>query len=370
MSLAIVHLTSAHPRFDTRIFYKMCRSLVSVGYNVSLVVADGLSDEVCESVVIYDVGASKGRLDRIKNAPKRVLKKALELQADVYHLHDPELIPVGLKLKRMGRRVVFDSHEDVPRQLLGKPYLNKPTLWTLSKAFGLFEAWAGRQFDGVIAATPFIREKFLKINPYTVDINNFPLIGELEAQIPWADKAREVCYVGGIGRIRGITEVVQAMEHVQTGVRLNLCGKFSEPDLERACKAMSGWSAVNEHGYLDRAGVRHVLGNSLAGLVTLHPVINYLDALPVKMFEYMAAGIPVIASDFSLWREIILGNQCGLCVDPMNPVAIANAIDYLVQHPDEGRQMGENGRKAVMERYNWSVEEAKLLDFYKNILQT
>jgi glycosyltransferase involved in cell wall biosynthesis len=108
----------------------------------------------------------------------------------------------------------------------------------------------------------------------------------------------------------------------------------------------------------------------VAGLVTLHPVINYLDALPVKMFEYMAAGIPVIASDFPLWREIVLGNQCGLCVDPMDPTAIAKAIDFLVIHPAEARQMGENGRRAVLERYNWSVEQAKLLTYYKNLRTT
>ena len=88
------------------------------------------------------------------------------------------------------------------------------------------------------------------------------------------------------------------------------------------------------------------------------------------MFEYMAAGIPVIASDFPLWREIVLGNQCGLCVDPMDPIAIANAIDYLVQHPAAARQMGENGRRAVLEHYNWSVEEAKLLIYYKNLHST
>ncbi len=365
----IVHLTSAHQRTDTRIFLKMCLSLARHGYQVTQIVADGKGDSMCDGVQFHDVGVFKGRFDRIRNAPNRLFETALSLNADLYHLHDPELIPIGLKLKRMGKRVVFDSHEDVPKQLLGKPYLNKPALWTMSKLFDVFESWACRQFDGVIAATPFIRDKFLKINPRTADINNFPLLGELDAQVPWTDKAAEVCYVGGIGRIRGIAEVVQAMGLVQSGVRLNLCGLFFEPDVELACRAMTGWQAVNVQGFVDRAGVRKVMGRSMAGLVTLHPVINYLDALPVKMFEYMAAGIPVIASDFPLWREIVLGNQCGLCVDPMDPAAIAKAIDYLVQHPDEAREMGENGRRAVLERYNWSVEEAKLLAFYKNILQ-
>lgn len=367
MKKHITHLTSAHHRDDLRIFYKMCKSLVSANYIPSLVVADGLGDEIRDGVQIYDVGASKGRFERIKNSPHRVLNKSLSLHADLYHLHDPELIPIGLQLKRMGKRVVFDSHEDVPKQLLGKPYLNKPALWMLSKVFGAYESWACKQFDGVIAATPFIRDKFLQINPRTVDINNFPLVGELEAHVPWADKAVEVCYVGDIGRLRGITEMVQAMNLVQSGVRLNLCGRFSEPAVEQACKAMPGWLAVNEQGFVDRSGVRKVLGKSVAGLVALHPVINYLDALPIKMFEYMAAGIPVIASDFPLWREIVLGNQCGLCVDPMDPASIAKAIDYMVWHFDEARQMGENGRRAVLERYNWSTEEKKLLCYYENL---
>jgi glycosyltransferase involved in cell wall biosynthesis len=364
----VIHMTSVHQRKDVRIFHKMCRSLASHGYSVNLVVADGKGDETREGVNIFDAGPSKSRIDRIRNAPGRVFAKAVALNADLYHLHDPELVPIGLKLKKLGKRVVFDSHEDVPRQMLGKPYLNRPMRRGIAQVLRVYEAWACRQFDGVIAATPFIRDKFLAINPNSLDINNFPLLDELASASSWAQKQPAVCYVGGIGKIRGIVEVTQAMGLVQSAARLQLAGQFSERDLQQRVQALPGWQRVDALGFVDRSGVRDVLARSMAGLVTLHPVPNFIDALPVKMFEYMSAGIPVIASDFPLWREIIAGNDCGLLMDPLNPAQIAEAIDHLVTHPEDAERMGRNGRKAVLERYNWKNEEVKLLSFYETIL--
>jgi len=365
----VTHLTTAHPRQDTRIFHKMCASLASQGHEVSLVVADGRGHAEEGGISIHDVGKSKGRVDRIWRVTNSLYQRALSLNADLYHLHDPELMPIGLKLKRRGKRVIFDAHEDLPKQVLGKHYLSKPVRRMLACILARYEAYACKRFDGVIAATPFIREKFVHINRSTVDICNFPLLSELQSEENATQKTHSVCYVGGLTPSRGISELVTAVSLCRESLRLELCGRFEPSAYENEVRSLPGWSHVDAHGHVGREQVRQIMSRSLAGVVTLHPLVNYVDALPVKMFEYMSAGIPVIASEFPLWREIISKNDCGLLVNPLDAGAIAKAIDYLVKNPTEAERMGRNGRNAVETLYNWDHEEKKLLIFYETILQ-
>lgn len=365
----ITHLTSAHARYDTRIFIKMCSSSAkNTNYEISLVVADGKGDETKNSVNIIDVGAKTGgRISRMTETVQKVFQKAVELDSDIYHLHDPELIPIGLKLKKLGKRVIFDAHEDLPKQLLGKPYLNRVAKAILSKTFEIYEKYACKKFDYIVTATPYIRDKFLEINENTIDVNNFPILEELANKTLWDEKKDEVCYVGGIAQIRGIKEVVKAIG-LTKNVKLNLVGAFSEKDVEVEVKNYNEWAKVNELGFLGREGVADVMSRSKAGIVTLYPIINYIDALPVKMFEYMAAGLPVISSNIELWKEIVEGNSCGICVNPFEPKEIAEAIEYIITHPKVAEQMGQNGKKAVLEKYNWGVEEEKLFEVYEGLV--
>lgn len=363
----IVHLTSAHPRYDTRIFVKQCCSLAK-RYDTYLVVADGKGNEVNNQVKILDVGKFTGRKNRMLNAPKAIFEKALSLDAEIYHLHDPELIPIGLKLKKMGKKVFFDAHEDLPNQIMSKHYLNLISKKIIAFLVKAYEKYACAKLDGVVAATPFIRDKFLKINKNTIDINNYPKLEEFSSIPTDTLKGNQVCYIGGLADVRGIVEMVQAINSTQSEAKLVLAGDFSDKNLEQSVMEMEGWEKVNFLGYVGRNEIKNTLASSVAGLVVLHPTRSYLDSLPVKMFEYMCAGIPVIASDFPLWRSIVNDAQCGVCVDPLKPHEIAKAIDYFINDPDKARVMGEQGRAAVLEKYNWSIEENKLLNFYSSIL--
>jgi len=217
-----------------------------------------------------------------------------------------------------------------------------------------------------VAATIFIRDRYSSINNTCININNYPIVGELDQRITWSDKKNEVCYIGAISKSRGIDEMVKALRYVE-GVRLNLGGRFIKSKLKSKITSYDEWEHVNEMGFLDRDDIKSVLKKSKAGLVVLHPTINYKDALPVKMFEYMAASIPVISSNIPLWTDIVNSNECGVCVDPLNPKEISNAIEYLINNPIEAKKMGENGKNAVIRKFNWSIEEVKLLECYNRL---
>jgi len=366
--MRIAHVTTVHPRDDIRIFRKECLSLAAAGYETHLVVGDGLGDELRDGVHIADIGAAPlGRMKRMREQPRRALQTLRRLAPAVVHFHDPELLPMGARWVREGGIAVYDAHEDVPRQILTKQWIPAPLRRPLAWAFERYENALVRRLSAVVAATPHIAQRFAAVQSRSVSVCNFPSLDELS--LPTGDARREnaVCYVGGITRTRGIRELVRAIE-LLAGVRLILCGDIEDAALEAQLRAMPGWSQVEYLGRVGRAEVREVMARSRAGMVTLLPMPSYMDALPIKMFEYMSAALPVIASDFPVWREIVVSAQCGLCVDPTQPAAIADAIRTLLAEPERAEQMGRAGRLAIERQFNWPHQERRLLDFYRTLI--
>jgi glycosyltransferase involved in cell wall biosynthesis len=361
--LRICHITTAHPCFDIRIFYKECKALADAGYEVYLVARHD-KEEVVDGVHIIPLPKVKNRIERMFFLVNKAFEIALKLNADVYHFHDPEFIPKALKLKRLGKRVIYDAHEDVPRQIMSKPYLKGFSREIFSKVFEIYENYAARKFDVVITATPYIRDRFLKLNPNTVDVNNYPLLDEFTSVCDWDKRNNDICYIGGISKGRGIIELIKALEFVDT--TLHLAGGFESRELEEEVKKLDGWKKVRYYGFVDRAKVRDILCSVKVGIITLHPEPNHIMALPNKMFEYMAAGLAIVASNFPLWEEIINKSGCGLSVNPLDPEAIAQKIRYLLENDELARKMGEHGRKWIFENYSWGKESEKLKEVYKN----
>ncbi|MDF2436731.1 MAG: glycosyl transferase [Bacteroidota bacterium] len=365
-NIRICHFTSAHKPDDVRIFHKECVSLAAAGFEVFLVAANCEEKHTKGVNIVNATAPVSGRFTRMLNTSKIVYQKALSLNADIYHFHDPELLPYGLKLKRKGKKVIYDAHEDVPKQILGKYWINKFLRTSVATAFRIYENRIAKQLDHILTATPFIRDRFVKINARTTDINNFPLLSELGPETDWQQKQEEVCYIGGISAIRGIESLIDSLP-LTNGLKLNLAGDFSPAQFREVLVSKAGWPKVNEFGFVGRNETAKIMARSKVGVVTFLPMPNHVDAQPNKMFEYMSAAIPVLGSHFPLWKEIIEKNNCGVCVDPENPQEIANALNKLIADPELSAQMGRNGRKAVVEKYNWGAEEKKIIAVYNTL---
>jgi glycosyltransferase involved in cell wall biosynthesis len=365
----ICHLTSVHPAFDIRIFEKECKTLSQAGYQVVLIVPHDQEEEV-DGVRIRALAKPKSRFERMTKTLWQLYRAAIKENALIYHFHDPELIPVGILLKRKGRSVIYDVHENVTEHMFLKEWIPLRLRSLIGKG-ARFAEWLGTKcFDGILAATPAIATRFPSSK--TIILQNFPILNELNENnfIPYQERPPILLYLGGISKPRGAREMVLATELLaeQLGAELHLAGSFSPAELECQIRELAGWKRVKFLGWQSREEVARLLGRSRIGLVVLHPTRSYLESYPIKLFEYMSAGIPVIASNFPLWHRVVEEAQCGLLVDPLNPKAIAEAIQWLLEHPAEAEEMGERGQKAVRERYKWDMEAKNLLTLYETLL--
>ena len=360
----VVHLSSVHSPADTRIAVKECGALADAGFEVILI-CPNVSQAPLPERVTRLVRPSRGRLARATVTAWRVCVAALREKADAYHLHDPELLWIVPLLRLTGAEVFYDVHEDNPRSALDRNWIPKPVRPLASKFTAAVERAASRLVTGVVAATPQIGARFPSSR--TVVVQNFSVLGELELESPTPYSSREplFLYVGAIGVTRGSRVIVNAIDLLPeaTGAKLIMAGP-TPPDELAQIEHLPGWARVEHHFWQTRHEVARHLDRVRAGLAVLHPTGNYIESYPVKVFEYMAAGLPIIASDFPLWRELFGEVGCAIFVDPLDPAAVAKAMQWILDNPAEAERMGERGRAIVHDRFNWSAEARKLVAFY------
>ena len=362
-------MTSSHEEESVRIFHKECVSLARAGYDVYLVEQGDSYDK--NGVHIVGVGQpSGGRLSRMTSFAKKVYQVALTLDADIYHFHDPELLPYGLKLKKVGKKVIFDSHEHTAEAIVEKRWISPLVRWPAYRLFSAYQRYVVKKLDAIVTVTPHMVDYFLAINPKTEFVANYPVLEQGEEPIPHK-KEPAVVFAGGISKQWNHDQIIKAVEQIPE-CRYCLLGS-GEPSYLEQLKSLPGWDRVDFIGRVPHTEVADRLKKCVAGMAVLTPGRNTGHQLGTmgntKIFEEMMAGLPVICTDFILWKEFVERYHCGICIDPENVEQIAEAIRYLLDHPEEARQMGENGRRAVKEEFNWSIEEKKLLALYKDILK-
>lgn len=371
--MKVRQLTTVHAIGDTRVLHKECRSLVDEGFDVALIACHP-RDEVVSGVPVLGIGMPRNRFDRATRKAFQCFVRALRERADVYHFHDPELIGIGLALKAFGKTVVYDVHEDVPKQIMNKFWIHPLAKRPLAAAARFAERLAGRFLDGIVTATPSIAEKTFpgrdkRVFPETktVVVQNFPEVG-LAAERnerPFADRSNAFVYVGGLSGQQGLIEMVKAFDKLPAGMTGTLAGKFKQ--LKDEATALPGWSRVKYLGEVGRTEVVAALRDARCGIVLDHPITNYVDAYSTKMFEYMACGLPVICSNFPLWDEIVAETGCGVTVDPFDVDAVADALIRYNTDPTLAAETGERGRQAILKRLNWGIEVARLLELYRRV---
>jgi glycosyltransferase involved in cell wall biosynthesis len=369
----VVHVTSVHPRYDTRIFLKECCSLAKQGYQVTLVVADGLGSEQRHGVAIYDTGKMPwGRVGRILLTPWRVMFAALRCSPRVVHFHDPELMFPAYLLSMLGYPVVFDMHENVPKQILNKGWLPKRIRKLLSKIYLIVERFALNRFEVVFAENSYSAD-YVWVRRCTT-VLNLPDVRLLPVQSGVSKFPNyTIGYIGGGTRARGVVVVAQAVGMLRAkGIEIDfLC---IGPMSDEVCSSEvfrsavdAGW--IHSPGRISGPDGWEIIARCHLGIAVLQPIPNYIDSWPTKMFEYMAMGLPVIVSNFQLYRDVVERHECGICVDPMDVVAVAQAIEYLVAYPNEAKRMGDNGKAAVHQSFEWKNEELKLLALYRSLIR-
>ncbi|MCB9189681.1 MAG: glycosyltransferase [Flavobacteriales bacterium] len=361
---SICHVTSVHNWDDIRIFKKQCVSLAKYFDKVHLVAPNGPNGTFNGVNVTCVENKYKGRIKRILYFRKQIINAALKLDADIYQFHDPELLSFVSYFKRKGKIVIYDSHEDVPETILTKKWIpSKMIRKVISSIFDRFEKRIVRNCDGLISVLPEITNKFTC--KHTETIYNYPIIQETKKNR--AKSVTRLIYVGGLTRIRGIKDICEALNHLDSGYELMLVGKWESEEFRNEChQVVKDSGRLLDKGLVDFETCQTYLETADIGLAMLHKVPNYMNSLPIKAYEYAINQLPTLMSDIPYWEKEF--KNFAVFTDPLNHQLIAENIRSIKANYQDHLSNVLSFREKIIAGKNWSIEEQKLVVFYRKII--
>lgn len=365
-------LTSVHPPLDVRVFYRQARSTADAGYDV-LLIAPGAPAQPIDGVRFSSLPSWGGRAGRPLRWPI-LFWKAVRAKAAIYHFHDPELLPWGVLLHWVtGKPVIYDSHEYLKQDVEGKRWIPSALRRPVATFVDRVEKWCVRRLSAVIAVTDDMADGFRRVQPRTITVKNLPPVPDLtlssEPRRPY------VAYAGLMNVERGLDILFQTASIVRKRVpaaEFHILGTIEWEGMASAERGRTPeqWAAAGVRflGVVPPGDVPALISQASIGWLPRSPLYkNNLLAWPNKLVEYMVVALPVVASDLPLQAKVVLENDCGRVVDPVSPTAHADAISELLLDPAEARRLGENGRRAALEKYTWGAEARKLHTLYTEL---
>lgn len=367
----VCHVISGYFRNDARVFLRQCKSLHNHEFDVSILTNDGMPAETLDGIKVYSCAQTLPRWKTLLFARRQFIDEALRINADIYQLHSPELLSLGLALKKAGKKIVYDAHEDMPRHLLEKEWLPTVSRRTIASVFERYMLWALAQYDGIVSPHSHVVADFQNRIGQGVLVANFPIVRD-NAQISHQDylgRQDILCYSGTVYSYSNQEEIIEAVAATEP-LMYRVAG-YVDPNHQQTLMAMPGADRVAFLGRLSRSELADFYRASTIGVVIYDYKLNLgwkLGSFGTnKIFEYMEAGLPFICTDYTLWADIIDRYNCGIYVSPGNPTEIIAALDYLTQDRMRAYQMGQNGRRAVLEEFNWKSEERKYVELFRDI---
>jgi glycosyltransferase involved in cell wall biosynthesis len=361
-------VTTGHALEDDRIFHKEAVSLACKGFEVAVLAPDDMAPFPRSGVTFEAVPIPRGRSRLIRKMVllSRIGVKSLLMRSHVYHCHEMDAAIAVMPNILFGSKVIYDVHEHFPENYRDR--LSRPWLALLNA----LDRIVARLAHLIITVDEVLAKKYAHSGRIAV-VHNYPMLDAFSG----ADVGRDgtlAIYVGGISEDRGILDLLEALNLARKKngrLHLKIVGRFTPEDFRRtideriAGLSLSGVVEIVE--WIPFEEIPKMLRSSGLGLSVLRPVRRYSLAIPIKVYEYMAAGIPVVASDFPILARLLESEKCGMAVKPGSPESISEAMLYLVDNPEKARVMGENGRIAASEKYNWKSESEILVGAYERI---